>query len=76
MDYRIDEDVALPPSSPGRPLKYPMKTLKRGQSFLLACSLEDRRCAQTSMTALAQKYKPKKFSTRQVADGVRVWRVR
>lgn len=71
MDYKIENNVAMP--SPyrncGRAEKYPWSKLEVGQSFFAA------NIALMSGASHAGKRLGKKFTTRKMDGGVRVWRV-
>lgn len=59
---------------------YPFATMKKGESFLLPVVV-DVTTAQRSVSAAACTYvtkeaPTKKFATRQVKSGVRVWRIK
>ena len=63
----------------GRVTKYPFKTLEVGESFLIeVLTKEEMTKAQRKMSALcvvSGKRHGKKFITRRMTDGVRVFRV-
>lgn len=75
--YKVEEVVL--PMAKGRVTKYPFKTLEVGESFLIEVpTKEEMTKAQRKMSALCVvtgKRHGKKFITRRMSDGVRVFRV-
>ena len=68
----IDKNVPLPPKT-SRKRKYPWETMQIGDSFLIPEAL---RIYGYSMASRASKdYAPKKFCSRSVEGGARVWRI-
>lgn len=70
--------VPMPKSRRGRKAIYPFEKMKVGDSFLAPVTgtdsrkIESKRC---SIFNCARKHKPKRFITRVVNGGIRVWRV-
>ena len=75
----IDQFIPIPEERRGPPLKYPWDTLKVGESFLVKCAKSKRYKKQHSLLTSARLWrkrncKTRKFRTRMVENGVRVWR--
>lgn len=72
----INDDIPLPPpgSSGGRKPIWPWKVMEIGESFLMP---EDRIATNSAVRAASRAGKGtgRKFATRSVEGGVRVWRV-
>jgi hypothetical protein len=74
--YKV-ESVELPQAK-GRQTKYPFKTLEVGESFLIIASPAEMTKTQRKMSALSVvsgKRYGKKFITRRMEDGVRIFRI-
>lgn len=79
--YKIEQGVPMPqPSGRGKyGIKYPFKTMKVGESFLVPCAdmtAKNLNRVGVNIMSSAKKYKNiGVFTTRRVADGVRCWKV-
>ncbi len=76
----IDDNVPLPPHPRVGRTKYPVEALDApGKSFLVKCPMNERSKLQAGLyaaTKIVQRTHPeRKFWTRRVEDGVRIWRV-
>ena len=71
---KINKGVKMPPRGYGigAPPKYPWLKMKIGDSFLVVGKLQKSMGTQATMTG---KRHNRKFTTRKVDGGVRVWRV-
>lgn len=74
MTYKIEKDIPIPKKRPPiKGYKYPLREMEIGDSFLvegdgyLLCKK-----IHTHTSAL----KPKKFRSRTVKEGMRVWRIK
>jgi len=79
MSYEVSSDHPLPDGlthrGRGRPSKFPLQKLEIGQSFFVPCSTPaDKNAVSVSARYFAQKLK-RKFTTRSVDGGMRVWRI-
>jgi hypothetical protein len=73
MMYEIEKGIEMPGANHGwrgRPSKYPWLKMEIGDSFLITGN-KSLRCAASKANA---KY-DRRFATRTVEGGVRVWRV-
>jgi hypothetical protein len=75
--FKIENHVPMPKPGDGK-RKYPWAQLELGQSFLIPCDTWEREGVQFSLTSCRRGAEKtgKKFATRQVDGGVRVWRVK
>ena len=82
---KIDKNIPIPDSrfgnKDGRPPKYPLKDLEINDSFLIPYEegIEKNKMhsrASGSIANFNKKYPEKKFVTRQIDDGIRVWRIK
>jgi hypothetical protein len=74
--YKV-ESVELPQAK-GKKSIYPFKTLEVGESFFIFCESEQMTKTQRKMSALcvmSGKRHGKKFVTRRVDNGVRIFRI-
>jgi hypothetical protein len=70
-EIQIDKGIPLPPQR-RRPMKYPWRTLKVGESFFVP----ERTAAEFSGNVRSAKKKTgHRYTTRTVDGGVRVWRL-
>jgi len=68
---KIEKGIPITPNKPSRERKYPWLELGIGDSFLITTG-----CVNVaSMVAAAGNKYGRKFSTRKVDEGTRVWRV-
>lgn len=78
--YSIEKNVPMPASNNSRRI-YPFASMSVGDSFLVPTSDDKDAAAKkrtkvaAAITADAKRF-GRKFATRQVEGGVRVWRVR
>ncbi len=64
------------PDKKGMKAKYPLGQMEVGDSFLIPTEGKDaQRSVQTECGSHWTRLKPKKFASRQVEGGVRIWRV-
>lgn len=76
-DIKIEKNVPISEPQRGRNLKYPWPDMKKGDSFFV----EGGRAMQQGLNASAyvwcKRHHPtRKFTTRAVDGGVRVWRIK
>lgn len=78
----IDKNIPVPTSGiqKGRPRKYPIESLEIGDSFLIPYEKDVNKNAMHSRASgsianFRKKHPEKKFTTRQMEDGIRVWRI-
>lgn len=84
-DFQVEKDVPIPEGRQGRESKYPFREMEVGDSFLVAPEVdellgeqEDFAKVRGRVSNVAYKYgkeHDKKFTVRQVEEGIRVWRV-
>lgn len=70
----IDRKVPLPKPQRGPRAKYPFRTMKKGDSFLVSSKARNEfnvRCA----SYMASRRLKVKFTVRRVPEGIRVWRI-
>lgn len=76
--FEIEKDIAVP-AKIGRPqkypLKYPLRLMEVGDSFFISCINLDARMVRSRLGNPIARLKPKKFCTRSVEGGIRVWRL-
>ena len=73
--FAVEKGVPLPARKNGdRATKYPFMRMEVGDSFLIPCQGEECRKAQMRVSG-RKPTKGKKFTTRMVEGGIRVWRV-
>ena len=70
--YEIEKNIPTV-----RAYKYPFRDMEIGDSFLVPC-VDDRaaKIDRSKISGAAWYLRPKKFSTRRVEGGIRVWRVK
>lgn len=73
LRHRVEIERGIPVPKPVRPEKYPFRELKVGESFLV--DWEPKIVRVRYAAAMAAKRQKRKFATRQVEGGVRVWRI-
>jgi len=76
--FEVEEGIKVPARGPGQKMKYPWNKMEIGDSFLVKASTDSRLKVQQCITACAGSYGKRhgmKFASRQVEDGVRVWRI-
>lgn len=72
--FEIEKKVPVPPTDrPGRPSKYPFREMVPGDSFFVAGQTV-REGASSAARVFAHR-SGRKFRTRTVEGGVRIWRV-
>lgn len=78
MTYKIDSSIPVPPSRKDT-RSYPFKDLEVGQSFLVVREPDETKTRVRERTSAAMTWAKRtldrNFCTRQVDDGVRVWRI-
>jgi hypothetical protein len=77
MAFEIEKGVPVPALGRGgrRVLKYPFNEMEVGDSFLVSVGEDSRARVMTRLINAAGHYKPKRFKTAGVPDGVRCWRI-
>ena len=65
-EFKIDKDIPIPDGK--RNSIYPWNKMNIGDSFFI-------KTKSISMGATNKRYSPKRFITRKVEDGYRVWRI-
>lgn len=75
VDFKVEKGVPIPPRR-GRKSKYPVATLKDGESFLVPSGSFKKAQSVVSTLYAAAKRVGIKVSVRIMGDGVRVWRVK
>lgn len=77
--FKVEDNVPIPPRKGGKSQrKYPLNALLVGQSFFVPFASDDARKGLSRLSSVAilhGKETGKKFTTRTVEGGVRVWRV-
>ena len=71
--FEIEKGVEIPKNS--ALALYPFKTMDVGDSFFVPCDADQREKVQRTISQCARRRQPLKFVTRQLADGVRCWRI-
>lgn len=72
----ITKGIPIPPKNCGTKSCYPLREMKVGDSFLVEVPAGERKAKfQVALCLAARRVEGKKFTTRQVENGVRVWRV-
>lgn len=74
--FTIEKDIPVPSTGAGRPPIYPLGDMAAGDSFFVPLP-EGKvlRELQGSVSRAAKAHAGKKFTTRKVEGGIRVWRV-
>jgi hypothetical protein len=75
VNFKIEKGVPIPPRR-GRKSKYPVASLKDGESFLVPTGSFKKAQSVVSTLYAAAKRVGIKVSVRIMNDGVRVWRVK
>ena len=70
--YEIEKGIPLPKGTHGRQCPYPLDKLNVGESFLITADSREYVSAKCSRYG---RQHGKKFATKQVDGGVRVWRI-
>lgn len=81
MTFKIEKDVSIP-SMRGRPRKvtpYPLAEMEIGDSFLITNEMIEQNPQHKYARQEVQRYRSlecpdRKYTTRKVPEGVRVWR--
>lgn len=76
--YKIEKGITIPAGSRGNGgglVKYPFLLMEIGDSFLVPVSGTSNVKVMRSLNTRGTQFKPKKFQTRVVKGGIRVWRV-
>ena len=77
-DFKIEKGHSIPEfgRKGGAPAKYPWRQMEVGDSFFVATktSAEVERF-RGAVSGASARYKPQRWITRQVAGGIRAWRV-
>jgi len=73
--FEIEKNIPLVGRSASR--KYPLAQLEIGDSFVIPCTTDkDLRSARQVASCANQRYEDKKFASRTVDGGIRVWRIK
>ena len=74
---KIEKDIPIPHSRlTGNRKKYPFENMEIGDSFFVqVVNIFEKRKRASSIIACARRELPKKFISRQVDGGVRIWRI-
>ncbi len=76
MTYLIEKGIPFPVAFNKRAEHdYPLLEMDIGDSFLLSRDGWANYRERTKIMAIAKGLRPKRFATRKVSDGVRVWRI-
>lgn len=70
--YQIEKSIPIPPAA-GRTSQYPYALMEVGDSFFVPRTKE--KSVGVSTSHARNKFPGRKFATRRVDNGVRVWRV-
>lgn len=73
MIPEIEKNIPIPTGGPGRPAKYPLRSMEVGDSFFTPTNIPE--SSRLSVLAAARNQRPKVFQTAKVEGGLRVWRV-
>lgn len=73
--YEIEKGIGIPRMHRKRSEEHPFDIMDIGDSFLVQSLDKERAKVMNRLTSLAQHRKPKKFATRSVDGGIRVWRI-
>lgn len=76
--FEIEHDIPIPsPIREGKPPVYPWRKMEIGDSFLVPLDSYSRKAHSRLSTALSQagRRSGRKFCTRRVEGGIRVWRI-
>lgn len=71
MTYIIESDIPMPE---GRSA-YPFSQMEVGQSFFMPCEEKDAKRIAGNARNAARRFPDRKFTSRVMENGVRVWRV-
>ena len=75
-NFCIEKNVPLPPARACT--KYPFGDMEVGDSFLVACTDDQRRAVLTRVGVAANSHRRRhgrRYSSRTVSGGIRVWRI-
>jgi hypothetical protein len=73
--FEIEKDIPLVGRNKSR--KFPLGQMEIGDSFVIPCEAdEDIHRARQVASCANQRYKDKKFASRTVDGGIRVWRIK
>lgn len=72
--YTVEHNVELPPSHRHRKSKWPFHDMKVGDSFVVA-DIDRWKYAQACASIYGKRL-GRRFTTRQMDDGLRVWRIK
>jgi hypothetical protein len=80
MTIQIDKNIPVPDKKSGANCKYPWREMKVGDSFLVpyrsAADANERAYQQSGIINNQKSYRPKRYTSRQQKDGIRVWRIK
>jgi len=72
--FTIDKNIPIPQFR-SADMTSALMQLEVGDSFLIPCQKDQIKTKQSALQAPIAKCKPKKFTTKQVDGGLRVWRI-
>lgn len=73
--YEIEKNVPLLEKAAGRKAKYPLASMEVGDSFVVPLKYPKQRSPVHSVASIFGKKHGRKFTTRRIDNGVRVWRI-
>jgi len=73
-DFKIEKGIPLPVRSNEWMILYPFKQMKVGDSFLVPYGETAQATVKKRVMASSRRYKPMKFVSKLLDEGVRVWR--
>jgi len=68
----LDKNIPIPNKMK---IKYPLAEMEIGDSFLIeSTDKKKKNSIQSNIKSLSYRYRPKEFTTRNVPEGIRIWR--
>lgn len=72
--FKIEKDVAIPVGGLGTKTRYPFGLMEVGDSFVMDATAPEHRNAQAACSVYG-RYHGKRFKTKMMPDGLRIWRI-
>lgn len=75
MTFEIEKNVAMPISTKSGYSSYPLSDMEVGDSFLIPDATMDQKVRARFAVTQDAKRKDRKYTTRTIPEGLRVWRI-